>query len=183
MTEQIVTPRLYDQVHENDTIRSMRTIRGSGAAEASQATMANGSEPEVDGSAVDADDPAQPSSQLVPVAKSAAGRAYAPYSRLHIGAALLTETGNIYSGCNVENRSYGLTCCAERNAVFSAVACEGPQLRIQALAVWTDDLDSSPPCGACRQVLMEFGPDLTVIYKSGVSIREVLLSALLPESF
>src|SRR6516165_2630907 len=90
---------------------------------------------------------------LLAAAREAALRAYCPYSRFPVGAAVLTDRGEIYSGCNVENASYGLTVCAERNAVFQAVARGSGPLRIQALLVYRPTEKPSTPCGACRQVL------------------------------
>ena len=120
--------------------------------------------------------------QLVAAARKAAENAYAPYSHFRVGAALLTEDGEIISGCNVENASYGLTICAERNAVFQAVA-RGVR-RIVAIAVYTPTDVPTPPCGACRQVLVEFGPDAEVIcVGEGDDILRYRVSELLPESF
>jgi len=118
--------------------------------------------------------------QLVQVAREARDRAYAPYSRYRVGAALLTRDGIVVSGCNVENASFGLTCCAERAAVFAAVATG--HRKFTALAVVTDD--AAAPCGACRQVLREFAPDLAVHVASvDGSYRTRRLGDLLPESF
>src|SRR4051812_20753184 len=94
--------------------------------------------------------------ELHEVAQKATTMAYAPYSKFYVGAALLTDKGNIYSGCNVENASYGLTICAERNAIFSAVNAEGPQMKISKMVVITSDHSEASPCGACRQVISEF---------------------------
>jgi len=91
---------------------------------------------------------------------AAAKRAYCPYSRFPVGAAVLTKEGRIFSGCNVENASYGLTICAERNAIFHAVACGSQQ--IVALAIYTPTSSPSAPCGACRQVINEFGPQAKI---------------------
>lgn len=88
-------------------------------------------------------------------AKKAASKAYAPYSKFRVGSALLTKSGNIYSGCNVENASYGLTTCAERNAIANAIASEGA-IEIEQLVVYTPTETATPPCGACRQVIYEF---------------------------
>jgi cytidine deaminase len=93
-------------------------------------------------------------------ARLVATAAYAPYSRFHVGAALLAEDGRIFCGCNVENASFGLTVCAERNAVFAAVASGAK--RFSALVVVTSSALPVTPCGACRQVLYEFGPSFPV---------------------
>jgi cytidine deaminase len=118
-------------------------------------------------------------------AEDAATRAYAPYSDFHVGAALLTSRGEIVTGCNVENASYGLTNCAERTAVFRAVA-EGKLshgVSIEAIAVVNRDHQSCTPCGACRQVLSEFGLAAIVLYERDGVRKQTTLSALLPESF
>src|SRR4051794_11717409 len=121
---------------------------------------------------------------LVDVATTARGRAYAPYSGFQVGAALLGESGRVYAGCNVENVSYGLSSCAERNAVFRAVG-DGER-RFAAIAVVTAAATPTPPCGACRQVLSEFaaGGDMDVVMVTTGGARKTRrLSALLPESF
>ncbi len=118
---------------------------------------------------------------LVETAFAAVARAHAPYSRLRVGAALETDSGECFAGCNVENASYGLTLCAERAAV--AVAVAAGQRRFRRLVVATDCERVVPPCGACRQFLAEFGPDLEVF---GVAVSETkrwLLRELLPEPF
>lgn len=97
---------------------------------------------------------------LVTAARSARENAYAPYSRFSVGAALRTKGGKIFRGCNVENISFGLTICAERNAVFAAVA-DGER-EFEAVAIVADSKSPVTPCGACRQVLAEFGLDLQV---------------------
>jgi cytidine deaminase len=120
---------------------------------------------------------------LLDRAAGAAARAYAPYSRFSVGAALLTESGNVYAGCNVENASYGLTVCAERSAVCAAVAAEGPGVRIRTLALACDPPAVCAPCGACRQVLAEFGPGAAVIYPDGTERRRTTVDLLLPAPF
>jgi cytidine deaminase len=101
-------------------------------------------------------------SALAVAARQVAARAYCPYSRFPVGAALLTENCEIFSGCNVENASYGLTICAERNAVFQAVAKTGGRPVIRAVMVYTPTASPTAPCGACRQVINEFGPDAEI---------------------
>ena len=119
--------------------------------------------------------------QLMQQAVAARAAAYAPYSGYEVGAALLTESGEIVAGCNVENASFGLTNCAERTAVFAAVAAGHTQFA--AIAIST--LDAGAPCGACRQVLNEFSPDLLVIIgdDSGEISRTATLGELLPDAF
>src|SRR5271169_5350356 len=92
---------------------------------------------------------------LIAAARQAASHAYCPYSRFHVGAAILTGRGGIFAGCNVENASYGLTICAERNAIFQAVARQGAT-KIRAVLVYTPTKKPTAPCGACRQVINEF---------------------------
>ena len=118
--------------------------------------------------------------RLVEAAERARDRAYAPYSRFRVGAAVLAG-GEVFAGCNVENASYGLTVCAERVAVFSAVAAG--QRRIDAVAVVTDAATPTAPCGACRQVLYEFGPTMTVIMSARGEMLVRPLSELLPLAF
>src|SRR5437868_8052119 len=102
--------------------------------------------------------------QLLRSARTAMKNAYAPYSKFRVGAALLTTTGKVFVGCNVENASYGMTNCAERTAIFSAIANIGPKMQIRALAVVNDQGIPCSPCGACRQVINEFGPQATVVF-------------------
>jgi len=109
--------------------------------------------------------------------------AYAPYSHFKVGAALLTSTGEIVTGCNVENASYGVTNCAERTAIFSAVAKIGPTIEISAIAIVNDHEAPCAPCGACRQVIYEFGPQATVYFLSAKGWTELPITALLPEGF
>jgi cytidine deaminase len=118
--------------------------------------------------------------QLLVLAAEAAKAAYAPYSHFAVGAALRAEDGRIFTGCNVENASYGLAICAERNAVAHAVA-EGAQ-RFDAVAVMTEN--GVTPCGACRQVLAEFGPEMTVVVGDAAGGRRVYaMKDLLPDAF
>ena len=115
-------------------------------------------------------------------ARSAAAHAYAPYSRFRVGAAVLAEEV-IYGGANVENASYGLSICAERNAIFAAVAAEGSGMRIQAVAVATERDGPCAPCGACRQVIFEFGPDALVLFRGQSGAEQMAITKLLPEGF
>ena len=120
--------------------------------------------------------------KLKAAAKAAAGEAYAPYSKFRVGAAVLTGTGKLFAGCNVENASYGLCNCAERTAIFSAVAA-GEQ-KIKCVVVYTPTKTATAPCGACRQVINEFGPEARVIsFCAGNDEIDVSLSALLPGAF
>lgn len=120
--------------------------------------------------------------RLAEAAKAASKRAYCPYSHFHVGAALLTNDGRLYTGCNVENASYGLTICAERNAVFHAVA-EG-SLAVSALLVYTPTPQPAAPCGACRQVMNEFGPAAQIrCVCDGPETIDLKLSDLLPKAF
>lgn len=115
-------------------------------------------------------------------AKAVQNHAFAPYSRFRVGAALLTSTGETYTGCNVENSSYSLSVCAERVAVFKAVSAG--EKAFEAIVVVTDSEDFCPPCGACRQVLVEFAPKLSVIMMNAVGeARETTIQELLPEAF
>ena len=117
---------------------------------------------------------------LVSHAIEARGRAYASYSGYPVGAAVLTDSGRIYTGCNIENAAYPLAICAERVAVFQAVA-QGERSFI-ALAVAT--ANGGSPCGSCRQVLREFGADTIVLFVDGSGAhRETTVADLLPDSF
>lgn len=123
-------------------------------------------------------------SRLLEAAQRVASRAYAPYSKLRVGAAVLTEKGSIYTGCNVENASYGLSICAERAAILSAVAHEGgDEMRIKAVAVISEKPVPCPPCGACRQVIHEFGPHAVVLYRRRDGLKESTSSGILPNGF
>ena len=121
--------------------------------------------------------------QLVKVAALARQRAYAPYSGYKVGAAIRTKRNKLHSGANVENASYGLTVCAERCAVFAAVAA-GDTKDYDAVAVVIDDQILPSPCGACRQVLYEFAPDMRVILATTGGLRKATtLRELLPDAF
>jgi cytidine deaminase len=119
---------------------------------------------------------------LLDVARQARTRAYAPYSRFLVGAALLCEDGTIFTGCNVENASYGLGICAERVAIATAVAAG--HRRFTAMAIIGTGPGATAPCGACRQVMAEFAPSLPV-YCAGESgdVLHTDLAALLPHQF
>jgi homotetrameric cytidine deaminase len=128
--------------------------------------------------------PAAPLQALLLQAQQAALHAYAPYSGFRVGAALLLTHGDVVTGCNVENVSYGLTLCAERSALARAVSQFGPSIRIAAVAVANLNDAPSPPCGACRQVLAEFIlPDAPVIFFSADGPRTESFAALLPLAF
>lgn len=122
--------------------------------------------------------------QLFQAAAEAAAHAYAPYSKFYVGAALLLDDGAVVTGCNVENVSYGLTSCAERNALFRAIAERGPGRRIVAIAVTNRNQAPSPPCGACRQVMSEFVTADAVVRFAGENGPETMRFAdLFPRSF
>jgi cytidine deaminase len=122
--------------------------------------------------------------QLMQAARDAAGHAYAPYSKFRVGAALLFDDGSVVSGCNVENVSYGLTVCAERNALFRAISESGAKRRIRAVAVTNLNGQPSPPCGACRQVLSEFvTPDAVVYFAGKDGVETQAFRELFPFSF
>ena len=123
--------------------------------------------------------------KLINEALEAQKNAYAPYSKFKVGAAILTETGNIYKGCNVENASLGASICAERNAATTAIAKEG-KVRFKAIAIASTSDEPAPPCGICRQFLSEFtdteAPVYLVSAKSGKT-KEFSFGKLMPESF
>jgi cytidine deaminase len=119
---------------------------------------------------------------LADAARRASAHAHCPYSRFRVGAAVLTGGGAIASGCNVENASYGLTVCAERNAVSRAVA-DGAH-SVDAVVVYTPTPEPVTPCGACRQVIAEFGRDATIrCICDGPAVLEFSLADLLPQAF
>ena len=120
--------------------------------------------------------------KLIAAAQAARKNAYAPYSKFRVGAAVLVSGGKIFSGCNVENASYGLTICAERSAI--ALAVSQGEKKILAVAVVGGGPEPVTPCGACRQVLLEFGPNAAVLMVSpSGKVRTANLSALLPSAF
>jgi cytidine deaminase len=121
--------------------------------------------------------------QLENAARKVMKNAHAPYSNFHVGAAILLADGSIFSGCNVENASYGMTNCAERTAIFSAVAKLGPKIEIRAVAVANDHGVACSPCGACRQVIYEFGPDAVVFFQGARGPKQAQITELLPEGF
>jgi cytidine deaminase len=117
--------------------------------------------------------------ELLAAASRVRNYAHAPYSRFAVGAALLTRQGKIYTGCNVENISLGLTICAERAAVAAAVAAG--EKDFVAIALITDSAEPAVPCGACRQVLAEFNPEVKIIASTlRQQVAEFVLSELLP---
>lgn len=119
--------------------------------------------------------------ELMKIACKARQNAYAPYSHFAVGAALLAESGRVYTGCNIENASYGLTCCAERNAIFAAVGAG--ERRFKMLAVAADSLEPVAPCGACRQVIAEFGIPLVVMGNLKEATKTMTAEELLPYGF
>ena len=123
-------------------------------------------------------------SLLIEKAEEMTKQSYAPYSKFHVGSAVLSKKGQIYTGCNVENASYGLAVCAERNAIFSGVTVEGPEFEIAAIAVSSNPkINLTSPCGACRQVMAEFGKSFIVIFPKEGTYQDFLLEDLLPLNF
>jgi cytidine deaminase len=120
---------------------------------------------------------------LLQKAKEASKNAYAKYSKFHVGACVLCESGKTYLGCNVENASYGLTTCAERNAIAGAIV--SGEKSIRAIAIYSPDMENCLPCGACRQVIFEFQKDkeieVVTQIKDGYKIYKI--NELLPEGF
>ncbi|MBZ5525840.1 MAG: cytidine deaminase [Acidobacteriia bacterium] len=128
--------------------------------------------------------PSEQKDRLLQLARAAQRNAYARYSNFQVGAAVLLENGEIHTGCNVENASYGLTNCAERTAIFSAVArLGGDNVKIVAVAVVNSQDAPCSPCGACRQVIAEFGPKAILWYQGRDGIVESTMERLLPDSF
>jgi cytidine deaminase len=120
--------------------------------------------------------------ELLKKAFEAKEYAYAPYSNFRVGAAVLTKSGKIFTGCNIECASYGGTNCAERTALFKAIS-EGER-QFKAIAIISDKDDNTFPCGICRQVILEFGRDIQIITGTlGGKIKKISIEELLPHSF
>ncbi len=119
--------------------------------------------------------------ELFAAAKRARSQSYSPYSQFAVGAALACADGTIVTAANVENASYGLSMCAERSAIFAAIAQN--RCDFVAVAVAGPDGVTVPPCGACRQVLVEFAPDLRVLYAANDAYEATTIGALLPATF
>lgn len=119
---------------------------------------------------------------LIDIAKEVRERAYAPYSNFKVGAAVETEDGNVYTGCNVESASYGLTVCAERVAIWKGIS--RGETKFSRIAVVVDTEDLTPPCGVCRQIIWEFCGDVPVILANLQGKKETLMMGeLLPRAF
>jgi cytidine deaminase len=119
--------------------------------------------------------------KLISEAVKAKNHSYSPYSKYRVGAALLTKDKKIYTGCNVENGSYSLTICAERNAIFKAIS-EGEK-DFEAIAIVTDTDNFCPPCGACRQVIYEFAKNIDVVLYNGKETKIFKIKKLFPLGF
>ncbi|MGC1122733.1 MAG: cytidine deaminase [Candidatus Methanofastidiosia archaeon] len=127
--------------------------------------------------------------ELMEAARKAAETSYAPYSKVQVGAALVTRDNEVFTGCNVENASYGLSMCAERVAIFTAVLHGMKPKGLTRIAVAGKTIDgqwqSCPPCGACRQVIWEFAesPRTPVLYQDKEKVKSVSIGELLPDGF
>ena len=122
--------------------------------------------------------------KLESLARKAAERAYAPYSQFRVGAAVLTSAGDAFAGCNVENASLGLCNCAERTAISHAIISSKKPIRLKCVVIYTPTKTATTPCGACRQVIHEFGPETRVISICDSKERiDVSNSTLLPGAF
>jgi cytidine deaminase len=119
---------------------------------------------------------------VMEAARDASEKAYAPYSNFHVGAAILAADGTIHAGCNVENASYGLAICAERTAATAMVLAKPENREIELVAVFSPDASPCFPCGACRQVLREFGCKEVVVEESS-GLRRYPFEEILPHSF
>lgn len=119
---------------------------------------------------------------LIKAAVRAKNRSYSPYSRFRVGAALLTSSGKIYTGCNIESSSFSLTICAERTALFKAVS--ESEKRFKAIAIASDAMDFISPCGACRQVIQDLAGNIDVVLSNGKrAARVIKMADLLPLPF
>src|SRR6202789_619628 len=125
--------------------------------------------------------PASTRAKLMQSARKVMKNAHAPYSKFRVGASIILSNGKIFSGCNVENASYGMTNCAERTAIFSAVAELGPKMGIRAIAVVNNQRVPCSPCGACRQVIFQFGPEAVVYFLTSSGWKDLPIAELLPE--
>jgi len=122
--------------------------------------------------------------ELLHKAQEATGFSYAPHSKFYVGAALISQLGRLYTGCNVENKSLGLTICAERNAIFHAISVEGPAFKIASIAVVERSNPPCSPCGACLQVIKEFSLPTTILLFNGQHrIEKQFILNLLPFGF
>jgi cytidine deaminase len=119
---------------------------------------------------------------LMGAAREAAEKAYAPYSRFRVGAAILTEGGAVHAGCNVENASYGMSICAERNAATTMVSADQDDRKIRSVAIFSPNASPCFPCGACRQFLREFGCE-EVVVEDASGLRRYPFEEILPNSF
>ncbi len=120
--------------------------------------------------------------KMIEIAKEASEKAYSPYSNYKVGASLLTKSGKIFTGCNIENASFGATICAERVAIFKAIS-EGEK-DFDTIAIYINDEKHIPsPCGICRQVMMEFAPNLKLVLSNGYEYEIYKLEELLPYPF
>jgi cytidine deaminase len=120
--------------------------------------------------------------ELIQAARKAKKNSHSPYSKFRVGAALLTKSGKIYTGCNIENSSYSLTVCAERTALFKAVS-EGEK-KFLAMVISTDVKDFISPCGACRQVISDLAGDIDIVLTNGVGKTKIMrMKELLPHPF
>jgi cytidine deaminase len=130
-------------------------------------------------------DSGQTIAKLYPSARAASERAYSPYSGARVGASVLAENGEVYSGCNVENASYGLTQCAERNALAAAVNSGMKTGSARAILIYATGFDVLAPCGACRQVMSELMADDAVVISchTETDYRKWSIKELLPDSF
>ncbi|MGB2867332.1 MAG: cytidine deaminase [Bacteroidota bacterium] len=122
--------------------------------------------------------------ELATIAQRAKVRAHAPYSKFRVGAAILTKNGEVFTGCNIENSSYSLTICAERTAIFKAISEGKGKEGFKAIAIASDDPGHTPPCGACRQVLIDLAGNIDVILVNPkMKLKTMKLKFLVPMAF